>query len=86
MHTNMEFSELLNAVEEAYKNNKRDVSDLDLSYPDVSNPHFLVTCILENYYFEFNEKNTNKTLDVQWAQQFTQRYLILDCSRQPNQS
>lgn len=63
MHTNMEFSELLNAVEEPYKNNKRDVSDLDLSYPDVSDPLFLVTCILENIYFEFNEKN--KTLDVQ---------------------
>lgn len=50
----MEFDELLSAVEEAYKNNQRDVSDLP--YPDVSDLLFLVKCILENNYFEFNGK------------------------------
>ena len=54
MYTNMEFPELLSAVEEAYKTSIK--PDKDLPYPDVSDLVFLIKTILENNYFEFNGK------------------------------
>lgn len=54
MYTNMEFEELLNAVELAYT--KADKSNLDIPHPDVGDLIFLLRCVLENNYFEFDGK------------------------------
>ncbi|XP_062579196.1 uncharacterized protein LOC134241129 [Saccostrea cucullata] len=54
MYTNMEFEEQLNAVRNAYNN--ADKSNSDIPYPDVDDLIFLLRCVLENNYFEFNGK------------------------------
>lgn len=54
MYTNMEFEELLNAVKHAYTNANK--SNLDIQHPDVGDLIFLLRCVLENNYFEFDGK------------------------------
>ena len=54
MYTNMEFTELISAVDEAYKTSIK--NDLSLPYPDASDLVFLIKTVLENNYFEFNGK------------------------------
>ena len=54
MYTNMEFSELLTAVEEAYRNNEKEMCNLP--YPDTNDLVFLIKTVLQNNFFEFNGK------------------------------
>lgn len=54
MYTNMEFGELLSAVNETYKNANK--PQIDIPYPETEDLIFLLKCVLENNYFEFNGK------------------------------
>lgn len=51
----MEFIELLRTVSEAYKSANK--PQIDILYPDTEYHTFLLKCVLENKYFEINEKN-----------------------------
>ncbi|XP_062592673.1 uncharacterized protein LOC134254146 [Saccostrea cucullata] len=54
MYSNMEFDELLSAVNEAYQSANK--PQRDIPYPDAEDLIFLLKCVLENNYFEFNGK------------------------------
>lgn len=54
MYTNMEFNELLSSVNEAYTQANK--TQLDIPYPNPEDLIFLLKCVLENNYFEFDGK------------------------------
>ncbi|XP_061192282.1 uncharacterized protein LOC133200513 [Saccostrea echinata] len=54
MYTNMEFDELLSAVNEAYQSANK--PQREIPYPNAEDLIFLLKCVLENNYFEFNGK------------------------------
>lgn len=54
MYTNMEFDELLSAVHDAYNNANK--NEYCIPHPDVKDLLFLLKCVLDNNYFEFDGK------------------------------
>ena len=54
MYTNLQFAEILDAVEEAYKN--RVESDYTIPCPKPRSIRTLLKFVLENNFFEFNDK------------------------------